>query len=46
MYKIENRVITAKEEERKKLRRNASIVIYGELIRYIAFKRENTRTKI
>lgn len=40
MYKIKNRVITAKEE-RQSLKRNASVVIYAELIRYIAAKQRN-----
>ena len=40
MYKIKNTVITAKEE-RQNLKRNASVVIYAELIRYIALMHMN-----
>lgn len=40
MYMIKNKVITAKEE-RQNLKRNASVVIYAELIRYIALKHMN-----
>ncbi len=40
MYKIKNKVVTTKSEERKNLKRNASVVIYSELIRYIELKRE------
>lgn len=40
MYKIKNTVITAKEE-RQNLKRTASVVIYAELIRYIALKHMN-----
>jgi len=43
MYEIKNKVITTKEEERRNLKKNASTVIYNELIRYIAFKRECER---
>ena len=42
MYSIKNTVITAKEE-RQNLKRNASIVIYAELIRYITAKHRNVQ---
>ena len=42
MYKIKNTVITAKEE-RQSLKRNASVVIYAELIRYITAKHRNVQ---
>lgn len=42
MYNIKNTVITAKEE-RQNLKRNASHIIYAELIRYIEFKHRNIK---
>lgn len=33
MYKIENKVATANEEERAELKRTAAIAIYSELMR-------------
>lgn len=41
MYKIKNTVITKNEEERNALRRNASLVIYNELLHYIEHRNKN-----
>ena len=43
MYIIKNKVITTNEEERNNMKRSASVIIYGELIRYINLKRTNAR---
>ncbi len=43
MYIIKNKVITTNAEERNNMKRSASVVIYGELIRYITIKRANAR---
>lgn len=43
MYIIKNKVITTNAEERNNMKRSASVIIYGELIRYITIKRANAR---